>query len=93
FEDEGGEYADAVLKSLRDGEAITTSLWPLEISNGLLVAEMGANVLDIHHRRGFADISVGDVEIVLQIEARGRHHVEEVIHALEDRGLKVEVDT
>ena len=30
-----------------------------------LVAEMGANVLDIHHRRGFADISVGDVEIVL----------------------------
>jgi predicted nucleic acid-binding protein len=39
FEDEGGEYADAVLKSLRDDEAITTSLWPLEISNGLLVAE------------------------------------------------------
>lgn len=39
FEDEGGEYADAVLKSLGDDEAITTSLWPLEISNGLLVAE------------------------------------------------------
>ena len=39
FEDEGGEYADAVLNSLRDDEAITTSLWPVEISNGLLVAE------------------------------------------------------
>ncbi|MCJ7628740.1 MAG: type II toxin-antitoxin system VapC family toxin, partial [Longimicrobiales bacterium] len=39
FEDEGGEYADAVLKSLRDDEAITTSLWPVEISNGILVAE------------------------------------------------------
>ncbi|MFH1763084.1 MAG: type II toxin-antitoxin system VapC family toxin [Gemmatimonadota bacterium] len=44
FEDEGGEYADAVLKSLRDGEAITTSLWPLEISNGLLVAERGGRI-------------------------------------------------
>ena len=58
-----------------------------------LVAEMGANVLDIHHRRGFADISVGDVEIVLQIETRGRAHVAEIIRALEDRGVTVEVDT
>ena len=58
-----------------------------------LVAEMGANVLDIHHRRGFADISVRDVEIVLQVETRGRHHVAEIIHALENRGLTVEVDT
>ncbi len=58
-----------------------------------LMAEMGANVLDIHHRRGFADISVGDVEIVLQIETRGRDHVAEIIHALEDRGLTVEIDT
>lgn len=57
-----------------------------------LVAEKGANVLDIHHRRGFADISVGDVEIVLQLETRGAEHVAEIIQALEDRGLEVEVD-
>jgi threonine dehydratase len=57
-----------------------------------LVAEKGANVMDIHHRRGFADISVGDVEIVLQLETRGQDHVEEIIRALEKRGLKVEVD-
>ena len=57
-----------------------------------LMAGMGANVLDIHHRRGFADISVGDVEIVLQIETRGRDHVAEIIRALEDRGVGVEVD-
>jgi threonine dehydratase len=57
-----------------------------------LVAEMGANVLDIHHRRGFADISVGDVEIVLQIETRGRDHVAEIIRALESKGVRVEVD-
>ncbi len=57
-----------------------------------LVARMGANVLDIHHRRGFADISVGDVEIVLQLETRGQDHVAEIIRALEDGGLRVEVD-
>ncbi len=57
-----------------------------------LVAARGANVLDIHHRRGFADISVGDVEIVLQIETRGQEHVAEIIRALEERGVTVEVD-
>jgi threonine dehydratase len=57
-----------------------------------LMAAMGANVLDIHHRRGFADISVGDVEIVMQIETRGRDHVTEIIRALEERGVGVEVD-
>jgi len=57
-----------------------------------LLARMGANVLDIRHRRGFADISVGAVEIVLQIEARGRDHVDEIIEALEGEGIPVEVD-
>jgi threonine dehydratase len=57
-----------------------------------LVAQKGANVLDIHHRRGFADISVGDVEIVMQLETRGEDHVGEIIQALEERGLRVEVD-
>jgi threonine dehydratase len=57
-----------------------------------LVARMGANVLDIHHRRGFADIRVGDVEIVLQLETRGRDHVAEILQALEARGVKVEVE-
>ena len=39
FEDEGGEYAREVLARLEREEACTTALWPLEISNGLLVAE------------------------------------------------------
>jgi len=56
------------------------------------VARMGANVLDIHHRRGFADIRVGDVEIVLQLETRGRDHVAEIIQALEAQGVSVEVE-
>jgi len=57
-----------------------------------VVAELGGNVLEIYHRRAFADISVGDVEIVMHIETRGRSHVEEIIAHLEGMGLLVEED-
>jgi len=55
-----------------------------------IVAARGANVLEIYHQRAFADISVGDVEIVMHLETRGRHHVREIIEALEGEGLRVE---
>jgi threonine dehydratase len=56
------------------------------------VADMGANVLETYHRRAYADISLGDVEIVIQMETRGREHVEEIIRALERLGHVVEED-
>ena len=39
FVDEGGDYALEVLESLRTEEAVVPTLWMLEVSNGLLVAE------------------------------------------------------
>jgi threonine dehydratase len=57
-----------------------------------IVAGAGANVLEIAHRRAFADISVGDVEIVLHLETRGRDHIEEIVGILEAEGLAVEED-
>jgi threonine dehydratase len=57
-----------------------------------LVAGMGANVLEIVHRRAFADISVGEVEIVLHLETRGRDHVVEIEEALRAEGLSVRED-
>jgi predicted nucleic acid-binding protein len=39
FEDEPGDYADSVLASLADSEAIVPVIWPLEVANVLLVAE------------------------------------------------------
>jgi len=57
-----------------------------------LAAELGANVLEIAHRRAFADISVGDVGIVMHLETRGREHVDEIIAALEALGHSVEED-
>lgn len=55
-----------------------------------VVAGLGANVLETEHRRAFADISVGEVEIVLMLETRGREHVEEIIAALAAEGRNVE---
>ncbi|HSG49420.1 MAG TPA: threonine ammonia-lyase [Longimicrobiales bacterium] len=57
-----------------------------------LVAGLGANVLEIVHRRAFADISVGEVEIVLHLETRGRDHVQEIEEALMAEGLTVRED-
>ncbi len=55
-----------------------------------LVAGLGANVLETSHRRGFADISVGDVEIVFTLETRGQAHVTTIVQILEAEGLVVE---
>lgn len=54
-----------------------------------LVAEEGANVLDVRHRRAFADISVRDVEIVVHLETRGRQHMDVVIARLVHEGFAI----
>jgi threonine dehydratase len=56
------------------------------------VARTGANVLEIAHRRAFADIRVGDVEIVMHLETRGKEHVDEIIGLFRGEGLEVEED-
>ena len=58
-----------------------------------LVAATGANVLQLSHGRAFADISVRDVEIVMQLETRGPEHVREIIATLERSGFGVRVET
>jgi threonine dehydratase len=54
-----------------------------------LVAAEGANVLQVAHRRAFADISVRDVEIVLDLETRGREHMDAVVDRLRREGFTV----
>lgn len=54
-----------------------------------IVAGLGANVLETSHRRGFADITLGDVEIVFTLETRGQDHVHEIVTTLEGEGLTV----
>lgn len=54
------------------------------------VAAAEGNMLEVYHRRGFADISVPDVEIVLHVETRGREHAFQIVSALEALGHEVE---
>ena len=58
-----------------------------------LVAAAGANVLQVAHRRAYADISVRDVEIVFQLETRGREHVTAIVARLEGEGIWVQEET
>ncbi len=55
FEDEGGEYAERVLGALRTSGAVAASLWPLEVANGLAVAERRGR-LDATDARRFMDL-------------------------------------
>ncbi|MBW2030661.1 MAG: type II toxin-antitoxin system VapC family toxin [Deltaproteobacteria bacterium] len=39
FEDETSPYTEAVLEALTEGSAFAPAIWPLEVSNALVVAE------------------------------------------------------
>jgi threonine dehydratase len=54
-----------------------------------LVASAGANVLEVTHGRAFADISMRDVEIDIDLETRGREHVDELLAMLTSNGFSV----
>ncbi len=44
FNDEANSYADAVLESLSNQNALAPGIWPLEVGNVLLVAEKKARI-------------------------------------------------
>jgi threonine dehydratase len=56
-----------------------------------IVADQGANVVEIHHERAFAHAHVGEVVIDLELETRGFEHALEVRQALADAGYRVEI--
>jgi threonine dehydratase len=54
-----------------------------------LVAQAGANVLEVAHTRAFAEVSVRQVEIAMQLETRSAVHRTEIIAKLEGEGYVV----
>lgn len=54
-----------------------------------IVGEEGANVVEVLHRRAFADISVRDVTIVMHLEARGRDHMAALTTRLRREGFEL----
>lgn len=53
------------------------------------VAASRANVLEVHHNRAFMQGPIGDTEIELTLETKGKAHVEELIQALAQKGYPV----
>ena len=54
-----------------------------------LLAEAGANVVSLEHRRGTGDLWVTEADVALTLETRGPAHVRDLTRLLESRGLEV----
>jgi threonine dehydratase len=51
-----------------------------------LLAEQGANVLDVEHSRTTSRLHLGEVEVALSVETRGQRHRAELLAALRTAG-------
>jgi threonine dehydratase len=56
-----------------------------------LLAELGANVLDVEHSRTGPKLHLGEVEVALSVETRGPDHCEELLAALRRAGRPLSV--
>jgi threonine dehydratase len=56
------------------------------------IAEKRANILEIHHDRSSGRLSLGETEVALTLETRGRDHILELEAALSQRGYVVKID-
>lgn len=54
-----------------------------------IVADHGANIVDIYHNRTFSNTHLGETAVHFTLETKGHSHIEEIIHAIEEVGLEV----
>ncbi|HSU16266.1 threonine ammonia-lyase [Longimicrobium sp.] len=54
------------------------------------LAESGANIVSLEHRRGHGEIWVTEAEVALTLETRGPDHVEDIARKLGEAGYVVE---
>jgi len=55
-----------------------------------LLADVGANVLDVEHSRTGTQLHLGEVDIAISVETRGAEHYELVLSWLREAGYRVE---
>jgi len=53
-----------------------------------LLGELGANILEVHHRRLFLDVPAKGAKLDITVEARDRDHAEEIFAALAANGYQ-----
>jgi threonine dehydratase len=54
------------------------------------VADMRANVLRIHHDRSGGSLPIHLTRVMLEVETRGPHHVQDLLEALKQAGYEVQ---
>ena len=54
-----------------------------------LVAELGANVVGVEHRREGVIVDLGEVDVALQVETRGPDHIDELASRLAAEGYSI----
>jgi len=55
------------------------------------VAEVGANIEEVHHQRAFTTLSVQNADIELVVQTRGHAHVTEVLEVLRQAGFDAQL--
>lgn len=55
-----------------------------------LIAKLGANIVGVEHHREGVGVHLGEVEVALQLETRGRDHIEQVVGRLGASGYVVD---
>ncbi|WP_238122688.1 MULTISPECIES: threonine ammonia-lyase [unclassified Xanthobacter] len=55
-----------------------------------LLGKLGANILEVHHRRTFLDVPAKGTRLDLTVETRDQAHAEQIRQALEAEGLPVQ---
>jgi threonine dehydratase len=54
------------------------------------LADGGANVVEIYHQRAFSKVALGEAQVEVTLETRGKSHVEELIKTLQEKAWQVE---
>jgi threonine dehydratase len=56
-----------------------------------LIAEHGANIVDVSHQRHDPRLALGEVEVAMSVETRGAEHADRLLSSLRDAGYPVTV--
>lgn len=75
FEDEGNEYTDAVLDSLKDAIAIVPTIWSLEVANVLLLSKRKKRITEIQAASFIDALSTLPIAIDQTTTARSMHSI------------------
>lgn len=56
------------------------------------LADLNANIEEVHHQRAFTRLPVQNTEVSFVLETRGHEHIERILNALREAGFSVRLD-